>query len=241
MTAPIMSTSVLRTMHRIHRQISDLKERLERGPKQVKAGKAHVAHQEEHLANSQAESKAVRVATDGKQLQLKAGEDKIKDLLSKLNMASSNREYQALKDQIAAEKMADSVLDDEILEGWDKLEQFQDKVDEAEKTLENARQKAAKVAAEVKRQEPLIRADLERLEKELSQCEAGLPATVAELYQRVVRQKGEDALAVVENETCGGCNQRVPLNVCAEIMLDHPMFCKSCGRLLYMPEDASLS
>jgi len=241
MTAPIMSTSVLRTMHRIHRQISDLKERLERGPKHIKACKSHVAHQEEQLANSQAESKAIRVATDGKQLQLSAGEDKIKDLLLKLNTASSNREYQALKDQIAAEKMADSVLDDEILEGWEKLERFQDKVAEAEKTLENARQKAAKVAAEVKQQEPLIRADLERLEKELSQYEAGLPAAVAELYQRVVRQKGEDALAVVENETCGGCNRRVPLNVCAEIMLDHPMFCKSCGRLLYMPEDASLS
>jgi hypothetical protein len=28
--------------------------------------------------------------------------------------------------------------------------------------------------------------------------------------------------------------------VCAEIMLSHPMFCKTCGRLLYMPEDRSV-
>ena len=47
------------------------------------------------------------------------------------------------------------------------------------------------------------------------------------------------ALAAVENEYCSGCHQHVPLNVCAEIMLSHPMFCKSCGRLLYMPEETS--
>jgi uncharacterized protein len=56
------------------------------------------------------------------------------------------------------------------------------------------------------------------------------------LYDRVVRQKGEDALAAIEDEYCGGCHQRVPLNMIAEVMLGHPTFCKTCGRLLYMPE-----
>jgi len=51
-----------------------------------------------------------------------------------------------------------------------------------------------------------------------------------------VRQKGEDALAAIENQCCGGCNQQVPLNLLSKVMLGQPVGCKTCGRLLYLPE-----
>ena len=86
------------------------------------------------------------------------------------------------------------------------------------------------------KQEPALQADIARLEAELQQSEATLPDDIRELYRRIVRQKGEDALAVVENQCCGGCNQQVPLNMLSQIMLGQPVFCKTCGRLLYLPE-----
>ena len=85
-------------------------------------------------------------------------------------------------------------------------------------------------------QEPVLTADIARLEAELRQSEATLPDDVRELYRRIVRQKGEDALAMVENQFCGGCNQQIPLNMLNQIMLGQPVFCKTCGRLLYLPE-----
>ena len=63
-----------------------------------------------------------------------------------------------------------------------------------------------------------------------------MPPPVRDVYQRIVRQRGEDALAEIDDEYCGGCHQQVPLNVQAEIRLSHPMFCRTCGRLLYLPE-----
>ena len=237
MTSPNVSTEALRVLHRIHRQLADLRERLDRGPKQIRAGETHVAHQEQQLADVQAEAKAMHMAADAKQLQLRTTEQKIKDLDGKLMMAASNREYQALMDQIAAEKMTNSVLDDEILEGWEKLERFEERIAQAQADLAKARQKAADVRAEVERRQPLIEGDIARLEAELNEGEASIPADIRELYERVVRQRGEDALAAIESEYCSGCHQQVPVNVCAEIMLSHPMFCRSCGRLLYMPEE----
>ena len=237
MTPQNVSADILRTLHRIHRQLTDLRGRLEHGPKHIRATAAHLAHQEEQLAGLQADAKAARVASDAKQLQLKAAEDKIAELKRKLNAAESNREYQALKEHIAAKEMTNSVLTDEILEGLEKIDEFQERVKEAESNLAKARGKAQKVRSDVEQQEPLIQGDLRRLEAELKECERNLPATVKELYDRVVRQRGEDALAAVENQYCSGCHQHVPLNVCAEIMLSHPMFCKTCGRLLYMPQD----
>lgn len=236
MTSQNVGTDVLRTLHRVHRQLTDLKERLRRGPKQILACEANVVHREEQVAKVRADAKAARVAADAKQLQLKAGEDKVEDLKRKLNAAESNREYQVLKDQIAAHEMTNSVLTDEILEGLEKIDEFEEKIKQTESNLAKSRQKAEKVHLEVEQQEPLIRGDLSRLQAELKECESSLPATVKQLYDRVVRQRGEDALAAVENEYCSGCHQHVPLNVINEILLSHPMFCKTCNRLLYMPE-----
>lgn len=235
-STPNIGVSVLRTLHRIHRQLTDLKERLDRGPKQIRAAEANVQHRENSLAQTKAESKTLRIAADQKQLQLKSSEDKVKDLRRKLNAASSNREYQAFLEQIAADEMTNSVLADEILEALDKIDAFQSNIAEAEAALAAAKQKTAEVRAEVAKQEPLLAADLARLQAELQESEATLPGDIRDLYNRGVRQKGEDALAVVENQYCGGCNQQVPINICNQIMLGKPVFCKTCGRLLYMPE-----
>lgn len=233
-----VSTEVLRKLHRIHRQLTDLRERLDRGPKQVRTREAHVAHQEQQLAQAQTEAKTFRVSTDAKQLQFKGKEDKIKELKLKLNLATSNREYQALKDQMAADEMTNSVLADEILEAMEKIDSLQAEVVREQETLAKAKQEAERVRREVAQRDPEIRADLERLEAELLQEETTLPDEMREAYNRVVRQKGEDALApIVDKEFCGGCNQSVPINIYNAMTLSRPIFCKSCGRLLYIPEE----
>jgi uncharacterized protein len=231
-----IGTSVLRVLHRILRQLTDLRERIERGPRQSNAADANVHRCEELLAKAKAEAKAMRMAADQKQLQLKSSEDKVKDLRRKLNAATSNREYQALLDQISADEMSNSVLADEILEAFEKSDVFHKKITEAEATLASAKQKADKVRAEVAEQGPALQAEVAKFEAELRQSEETLPSDILILYQRIVRQKGEDALALVDDQFCGGCNQQIPLNMLGQIMLGQPVSCKTCGRLLYLPE-----
>ena len=179
-STPSVSLSILRTLHRIHGQLADLRERQDRGPKQVRANEAHVAHREQELARVRDEAKAMRMAADQKQLQLKTGEEKIKDLKRKLNAAASNREYQILLEQIAADDMAKSVLEDEIIEALEKIDQFQPQIGQAEAALATARQKVIEVRQEVQRQQPLIQGDMQRLEAELKECESVLPPPVRE-------------------------------------------------------------
>jgi predicted nucleic acid-binding Zn-ribbon protein len=231
-----IGTTVLRTLHRLHRQQSDLTERLDRGPKQIRAAEANVQHRETLLAQTKAEAKALRMAADNQQLQLRSNEEKVKDLRRKLNGATSNREYQALLEQIAADEMAKSVLEDEILEAMEKADAFHANIVEAEAILNAARQKADQVREEVTNQQEPLQADLARVQAELRETEATLPADIREMYARIVRQKGEDALAMVENQYCGGCNQQIQLNMLNKVMLGQPVFCKTCGRLLYLPE-----
>ena len=139
-----VTAGVLRELHRIHRQLSDLRERLDRGPKQIKARETNIARLEAELAQLKADVKTARVATDQRQLLLKSGESKILDLKAKLNAANSNREYQALKDQIAADEMANSVLADEILEAMEKIDAFAPLVADAEHKLAKGREELSK-------------------------------------------------------------------------------------------------
>lgn len=94
----------------------------------------------------------------------------------------------------------------------------------------------AKVAQEVHDHEPSLRADLQAKEQELQKHEAELPDEIRDAYQRVVRLRGEDALAPMRDQYCGGCNQQVTLNNYNALRLNRPVFCKSCGRLMYIPE-----
>lgn len=232
------STNILRDLHRIHQQLADLRERLDRGPKQIKAREANVARLEGELAQTKTNAKTARAGADAKQLSLKSGEGKISDLKTKLNQANSNREYQALKDQIAADEMANSVLADEILEAFEKLDTFAKSVAEAEQNVVKAKEELSKAQKAAAEQHDRLVADVTRLEQELKEAEATLPPDFRDAYNRVVRGKGSDAMAQVENGTCTGCYQQITNNMHNELLMGRITFCQgSCGRLLYLPED----
>ena len=232
-----ITAAALRELHRIHQQLADLRDRLERGPKQVRVREANVGQLETRLAEARDRSKQTQMAIDRKQLDLKSGEQKVIDLRVKLNAASSNREYQALLEQIAAAEMAGSVLSDEILEGLEKIDQLAVGVKEAEKNLAAGKQEMEKARQAVETSAATIRADLTRLEGELVQAETALPADLKADYQRVVRSKGADSLAVAEDGVCSGCGQQITLNMQNELKLSKMVFCRTCGRLLYLSEE----
>ena len=111
-----VTAETLGTLHRMHRQLEDLREQLAKGPRLVLArSKQLEAAEARHLA-IQNEAKKAKLTVDAKQLQLRTAEAKLKDLDSKRNSCKTNREYQLLDGQIAADTMAMKVLEDEILE-----------------------------------------------------------------------------------------------------------------------------
>jgi uncharacterized protein len=227
----------LRDLHRIHQQLAELRDRLERGPKQVRVREANVAQLEAKLAEVRERAKQTQMAIDRKNLDLKSGEQKVVDLRVKLNAANSNREYQALLEQIAAAEMAGSVLQDEILESMEKIDQHAVIVKEAETNLAAGKHELQKAKQAVESTAATIRSDVERLEVELIEAEKALPSDLKADYQRVVRSKGADSLSAAEDGVCTGCGQQITLNMQNELNLSKLVFCKACGRLLYLPGD----
>jgi predicted nucleic acid-binding Zn-ribbon protein len=229
-----VTAGALRELHRVHQRLAEFRDRVERGPKQIRAREANVVQLEAALAAAREKAKQTQMALDRKQLDLKAGEQKIVDLRVKLNAANSNREYQALVEQIAAAEMAGSVLSDEIIEGFDKIDQFAAATKVAEQQLAAGKQELEKTRRAVEESAASVRVDITRLEGELAESERALPAELKSDYERVVRSKGADSLAEADDGVCSGCGQQITLNMQNELKLSRLVFCKSCGRLLYL-------
>lgn len=231
-----VSAEILRELHRLHRQLTDLRDRSDRGPKQLKAREANLARLAEELTKVQAESKAARMRADQKQLQLKSSEEKITGYRAKLNACSTNREYQALKEQIAADEMACSVLSDEILEGLEKIEDYQRLVGEAQQRITSAKADLTKAQDTVRQQNDQLASEIARLEGELAAVEERLPPDFRSAYDRLVKSKGEDAMAEVQDRCCGGCYQQLTQSLLAVLSTGKGVVCKTCGRFIYFSE-----
>jgi predicted nucleic acid-binding Zn-ribbon protein len=234
-----VSADALRQLHRIHRQLTDLRSRLDLGPKQVQAAAANLNRMKADVQRAKEQLTKTRVHADDKQLQLRQREDRIKDLQSKLNSCSSNREYQALQEQIAADEQANSVLSDEILEALEKIDEQQEQLEDRQKSFETASQKLDELQQRVETEKSGLESELARVQGELSEAEACLPADFRTDYQRITRARGEDALAQVDGETCGACYQVLTQQTINELRMSKPVFCKSCGAVLYLPENRS--
>ncbi len=228
--------SALRELHRIHKQLTDLRGRLDRGPQQIKASEGAVRRMELDASQAKEALQKARIASDDKQLSLKSREARIEDLKAKLNTANSNKEFQTLKDQIAADEQANLVLEDEILESLEKLDTLGDTLKVADAALAASQAEATKVKSRIEGEQAGLESELARVIDELKVAETNLPPDFKGDYVRVAKKRGEKALAEVDGEVCGECFTMLTPNMMNELYLAKPVFCKSCGALLYLQE-----
>ena len=132
--------------------------------------------------------------------------------------------------------MANSVLADEILESFERIDQLEIAATEADNLLKSADHELQKCRDVVAQEAVVIAKDMERLKLELSTEEGQLPADLKTDYQRVINSKGADGMSPVEGQVCLGCGQQITLNKQNNLMMEKAVFCGSCGCLLYLDE-----
>lgn len=226
--------AALKELHHIHRQVAELRERISRGPKQIQAAEASCKRFEAELVKAKDTHRQAKLACDEKNLQLKSREAKLLEIRAKLNQAESNQVYQTLKDQIAADVQANSVLADEILEALEKLDDYQRLIGEANVNIHKGQEELEKTKQRVFELNQRLETELVGWLEKLQVAETVLPEDFRVEYNRVAKAKGEDSLAAVESDTCSGCFQMLTPQTMNELYLGKPLFCKSCGRLLYL-------
>jgi predicted nucleic acid-binding Zn-ribbon protein len=235
-----ISTELLRTLHRIHRQRAELTAQLERGPRQIKAGEALVAKAVAEVETAKADLQKATLIADEKQLQLKSREMRIEDLKTKLNSAASNREFTTLKEQIAADQQANSVLSDEILEALEEIDTLEASLKVADQERQKQEAEHQSRVAEIEKGLVVVRTELETVEAELQNSESQIPTAARTDYRRMVDSRGEEALAPIDSDSCGSCYQTLTTNLVDQLRLSLLVRCPNCNAFLYVPEDLTV-
>ncbi len=132
--------------------------------------------------------------------------------------------------------MANSVLEDEILEAMEKADSAQTLLEKLETEHTSACEEIQRVVNAVSAAEPQLQQEVSELEGSLQTAEKGLPGEVAVVYRRLVQAHGADALAPVESKACTGCYSVLTSQESVQINVGKIIFCRSCGRLLYLAE-----
>ena len=232
-----VSDSVVRLLHLSLTQISELTNQIERGPKQISAAEGIVKTAKQSLQDCRDAIKQKKMEADRKQLQQREREVKLRDLAGKMNAAKNNREYQTLKEQIAADEKANSVLSDEIFEASEEVDSLQSTVPGLEERVKLAEEEKTRTIVAVEKKLESLHADLRRVPMELEELENSLPSEFATEYKRLVNSRGMDALCPIDGNSCGGCYTNVTPRVLDRLRMGHPCICPSCGRMLYRPEN----
>ena len=227
---------LLKALHLKLRLLTDIDERVRKGPIKVKVVKSNEAGFLAALDEAKENLLATRKSCKEKQMQLGEREAKIEDLKGKLNACDSNKEFQLLKDRIAADTQANCVLEDEIFELLERLDVLQAAQEEAQKNHTQSQTDTQAIVAKVKAELQELESEKVRISGELAEAEKGIPFDLIGEYKRLVKGKGEDALGSTDTSTCGNCNQQISKQFVSELMLRKAVFCQGCGCLMYLAD-----
>jgi uncharacterized protein len=231
---------LMATIHRTLRQETDLNERMTRGPRRIQVAAEAQRRFEgivQELNDSLAETKK---SVTAKQRQMDQREAHIEKMTGQRNSCTNNKEYQLLTDQIAADKQANSVLEDEILELLGRVDDFQQQLSEATVKAQQAKKETQRVTDEVQQQIGNLKAEFDRVNSERLELEKALPKDIMLDYRRLVASSGEAALAAVDDKSCGNCSSILPPRLIDSMRRSQSVKCFSCSAFLYLPENRSV-
>lgn len=231
------TASLVQRLHRINRQKTDLNGQLERGPRLVTAATRKLQAAQQYVGDLRAKITKLKMEADSKQLQMREREEKIHKWRGNMNAAKENREFQALKDQIAADEQANLVLSDEILETLETIDEVTQTLRDSEAVVANLEQELVQVQEQVASRKVVLESELARVCGDLASAEKELEGDLKREYLRLVAAKGEDAMAELEGNCCGGCYQSLTPQNLDRLLQGQPVICPACGRLIYQDSD----
>jgi predicted nucleic acid-binding Zn-ribbon protein len=226
----------LREVHRLRRHVKNLQEEVDRAPNLLKKQHSKVARQEEFLHDAQEILKKTKVTIHEKEVTLKTTHAQIAKHKKQQNEAGGKKEYDALNTEIAADQKNLSRLEEEILTAMGDVEERTAQIPELKKNVQRAKTELADFEKGSAERLATLTEQLQQAKAQLNEVEATLPDDIRPQYDRVIAARGEDALSLVQNRNCTACYTGITAQNYNDLMNGMFILCKSCGRIMYLPE-----
>jgi len=225
----------LSQLHALLLQLAEAEAAFSEGPRSVLVAEKQVAQMEQQIEDQKAKIKQTRKTADELNLKLKTKESELRKYEGQLNTATSNKEFDIVKGQIANVRTEQGDIENSAFEAMEAIDATQVALKNLETELKNRKQAAVTIKAEVEAGKPALEATLENLKAQIEVAEKVIPPGEGlSAYRRLRIANGPGALAGIEDDFCDGCNCKVTNQDLVRIRTGEFMRCRECNRGLYV-------
>ena len=177
-----------------------------------------------------------RVAMEG---ELELESERIKRSQLRLLEIKTNKEYQALLQEIEGGKDRNSQREEEIIETLEKIDQL--KADYAN-TVERAQKERGSIedeTAKIKEQMVKVDQDITHWQQAREDIVKGLDPEHLKRYNTLKEKRNGIAIVLVKDEGCQGCFVNIPPQMYNEVQKHKEIIlCPNCNRILYWENES---
>ena len=176
----------------------------------------------EELAVKKCEAEIARLNEESQKLQQQSA------------LVKKNNEYQAMLGQIADNKRKVGLLEEELLEKFDKVAELKENAEKVKRAnaleLRNARAEFEELLAFSKS----VKAEIAKAVSDRPVLAANVRDELLSTYNRLLKSKDNSApLTKLDNGCCGNCHMRVTMQTANELSKGKIEHCDNCQHLLY--------
>jgi uncharacterized protein len=233
-------------LQKIEHQLRSVRGQIESRNRRVTAQKRRIATLEQQI-NEQHQS-AIRAQSEAGSLELerKTHEAHIAKLREALNQAKSNKDYAAILTQLNTDKADALRLEDRVLSGLTKVDEFKKKSDEIKVQLRKEQARLAELEKDVADHAAQLAGDLQNLEAQREEAAEAVGPENLHSFERACERHDGEGMAVVERVhprqaeyICTGCHMSVPLERINSLQTkDEVQLCPNCLRILCLDAPA---
>jgi len=184
------------------------------------------------------EFKKVQLKKKDCELDLATKEEALRKAQSQLYQLKTNKEYQAKLSEISSIKADISLAEEEVLKTLEEIEIAKHNLETQAETLKQAETQQNSECARIQNQIRDIEAQIANLASKRERFAKQIDQPLLSRYERLLKTREGLAIAPVTGTSCGACYMRVPHQKINLIkMYSDLVFCESCVRILYIPED----
>jgi predicted nucleic acid-binding Zn-ribbon protein len=226
-------------------QLRAARERLDAAAKNVRVQDRRVNDTAAKLKAAQQHHREQQARAGTLDLDLRTRDAHIEKLRTQQQSAKNNKEYQAFLIEINTAKVDKAKVEDEAMRALEQVERAAAESATLATQLEGERARHAEMSAQIGETLKTLQAEVDALLPARQAAAAGLSAKVLAEFDRLAeRFDGEPMSALAkpdrrrEEYLCTACNMDLVTDVYNKLhSRDELVYCPSCRRLLYIPED----
>jgi hypothetical protein len=226
-------------------QLREAQARLDAATKNVRVQERRVNELAAKQAEASTKLKEHQSRGSALELDLRSRDEHIEKLRAQQQSAKNNKEYQAFLIEINTGKVDKGKIEEDWIRTTEAIERGQAELKELAAGLEAERAKLASMKEQITDTISRLQAEIDALRPARDEAAAAVPKKAMDAFTRLAdHHEGEAMSALVKHDrrreeySCSACMMDLVTDVYNKLHTrDDLVFCPSCRRILYIPDD----